>query len=72
MDSCHIDLIYSLYPFTTVCDPATTCNNQGTCKTDHGSCECSDGFEGTDCNTPGKHINLITPTISYWNVFQNI
>ena len=35
-----------------------------------GSCECTDGFEGDDCNTAGKQINLIAPTITHWNVFK--
>ena len=55
--------------FSTVCDPATTCSGNGVCKMD-GSCECTDGFAGDDCNTAGKQINLITPTITHWNVFK--
>ena len=39
--------------FLEFCEAAVTCNGQGTCNTNDGSCQCNDDFIGEACDS--KH-----------------
>ena len=42
--------------FLAFCDAATTCNGNGACNIDDGTCDCDESYYGIDCS--GKYIYI--------------
>jgi hypothetical protein len=42
---------YYVYPLCVFCQAATTCNGHGSCESTTGTCTCSAGYTGANCQT---------------------